>query len=155
MDKKETKRKLRETRRENRKLLKATKIERAYGNIVMRSCAKHQPNLESLYEEYKMKLRDSRHTMLIGCAFGGFGLAMACLGEFVFGCMDLIMALQWFATSERYSMKADLLRHEFLQYADVKTIERAYEDITGKKHCKKCEKRRKTCEKGTCNVSND
>lgn len=155
MSKKETKRKLRQTKRENRKLLKAAKIERAYGNIVMRSCVKHQPNLESLYDEYKMKLRDSRHSMLIGCFFGGLGLAVACLGDFVFGCMDLIMALQWFATSERYSMKADLLRHEFLQYADVKTIERAYEDITGKKHCIKCEKCRKACEKGACNVSND
>lgn len=130
-----------EEKREARRLKREAKIERRYGSPAMMKLADNDPSVRPYYERYKNEKRAGMMSLVFVGIFlllGFVDILMILITQkdswgFTFG-VDFLLALYWLNDYKISEQKADLLRHEFVQYADHNAVVKTMKDLfKGKK----------------------
>lgn len=126
-------------KREQRRMKREAKRERRYGNPAMMKLAENDPGVRPYYERYKNTKRNG----VISLAFCGVFLVLGTVQiilafinpEGVTGVgmsFDFLLSLYWLQDFKISEREADLLRHEFVQYADKDAVVKTTKDLFGK-----------------------
>lgn len=123
----------------NRKLMREARIERRYGSPIMRKVSEEDPMSRPYYDRYKRAKQEGTYSLVFCGLFlllgviniitilvtqkEGWGIAYA---------VDFLLSIYWLNDFKIAEQKADLARHEFVQYADKGAIAKVYKEMFGK-----------------------
>lgn len=126
-------------KKEQRKMKREAKYERRYGNPAMAILVKHDPSVRPYYERYKKANREGMVSLVFVAIFvllGVVDILMILLTQKeswgITYAVDFLIALYWLQDFKISEQKADMLRHEFIQYADSAAVVRATKEMFGK-----------------------
>lgn len=125
-----------QVKREQRRMKREATRERRYGNPAMMKLAENDPGVRPYYERYKRVKREGAISLIfvaLCLLLGVFDIVMILLSQkdswgFNFG-IDFLLALYWLQDFKISEREADLLRHEFVQYADRDAVVKTTKEL--------------------------
>jgi hypothetical protein len=130
-----------ELKKEMRRMKREAKYERRYGNPVMMKIAENDLNVRPYYERYKDVKRSQMWSLAMVGLFMLLGVVDILLVLFtqkeswvITLAVDLLISLYWVNDIKISEREADLLCHEFVQYADGEVIRRVANRMGGKEN---------------------
>lgn len=126
-------------KREQRRLKREAKFERRYGNPAMMKLAENDPGVRPYYERYKRERKNGMVSLVFCAIFLVLGIADLIMLAITqdggwassFG-IETLLSLFWLQDFKISENKADLLRHEFVQYANAHAVIKTVNQMAGK-----------------------
>ena len=128
-----------EMKKEMRRLKREAKEERRYGNPAMMKLAENDPGVRPYYERYKRERKNGMVSLVFCAIFLVLGIADLIMLAITqdggwassFG-IEAVLSLFWLQDFKISDNRADLLRHEFVQYANAHAVIKTVNQMAGK-----------------------